>query len=301
MGVAGSGKTTIGRLLAESEGWPFFDADDFHSPEAKDKMRRGIGLTDADREPWLAALRARIDELRTSSRSGVFACSALKETYRRRLRSGLDVRFVYLKGTFELFQHRLVTREGHYAGPSLLRSQFDALEEPAGVPAVDASLTPEEMLLATRRALGLVEPREVGVGVAADQEAIRALFGTWREASKRRDVDSLLGLVTDDVVFLAPGQPPIRGKGAVRELFSVVLSRFELEQDFVIQEIQVLGEWAFCWGTDSSVMRPLNGGAPVRARGMGLSLLRRSAQGAWRFARGINNMTREVGEVTDGG
>jgi gluconokinase len=157
MGVAGSGKTTIGGLLAESEGWPFFDADDFHAKEAKDKMRLGIGLTDADREPWLAALRAKIDELRVSSRSGVFACSALKETYRQRLHAGPDVRFVYLKGTFELFQHRLETRAGHYAGPSLLRSQFDALEEPAGVPTIDASLTPEEMLLATRRTLGLVE------------------------------------------------------------------------------------------------------------------------------------------------
>jgi len=154
MGVSGVGKTTIGRLLAEGQGWPFFDADDFHSPEGKDKMHRGLGLTDADREPWLAALRAKIDELRGGGRSGVFACSALKEAYRQRLQAGPDVHFVHLKASFELIKRRLEARTGHYAGVSLLRSQFEALEEPAGVPSVDASLTPGEMLLATRRALG---------------------------------------------------------------------------------------------------------------------------------------------------
>ena len=155
MGVSGVGKTTVGRLLAEGEGWPFFDADDFHSAASKDKMRGGQGLTDAEREPWLAALRAKIDELLALGASGVFACSALKESYRERLSAGLDVRFVYLKGSFELIQARLKARAGHYAGTSLLRSQFDALEEPKGVPAVDAALSPEEMLRATRRALGL--------------------------------------------------------------------------------------------------------------------------------------------------
>ena len=155
MGVAGVGKTTVGRLLAEGEGWPFFDADDFHSPASKDKMHRGQGLSDADREPWLAALRAKIDELRATSRSAVLACSALKETYRERLRAGPDVRFVYLKGSFELIQARIEARAGHYAGASLLRSQYEALEVPAGVPTIDASLTPAQMLGATRRALGL--------------------------------------------------------------------------------------------------------------------------------------------------
>ena len=155
MGVAGVGKTTVGRLLAEGEGWPFFDADDFHSPASKDKMRRGLGLNDADREPWLAALRAKIDELRGAGASGVFACSALKDAYRGRLLAGPDVRFVYLKASFELVRARLEARAGHYAGASLVRSQFEALEEPAGVPAIDASLAPEEMLRDTRRALGL--------------------------------------------------------------------------------------------------------------------------------------------------
>jgi len=155
MGVAGVGKTTVGRLLARDQGWPFFDADDFHSPESKEKMRRGQGLTDVEREPWLRSLRARIDELRAASTSGVFACSALKEAYRQRLQAGPDVRFVYLKGSFELIQSRLEARAGHYAGSALLRSQFEALEEPKDVPAIDASLSPDEMLAATRVALGL--------------------------------------------------------------------------------------------------------------------------------------------------
>jgi gluconokinase len=155
MGVAGSGKTLIGRRLAEAEGWPFFDADDFHTEENKEKMRRGEGLTDADRKPWLDALSAKIDGLRGAGRSAVFACSALKQSYRDRLQAGPDVRFVHLTGSFEVIQQRLAAREGHYAGPSLLRSQFDALEAPSGVPAVDVGPSPEEVLLATRRVLGL--------------------------------------------------------------------------------------------------------------------------------------------------
>jgi uncharacterized protein (TIGR02246 family) len=129
--------------------------------------------------------------------------------------------------------------------------------------------------------------------MTSDEQAIRELYETWRRASRAGEVETLLGLITDDVVFLAPGQPPIRGKAAVRDLFALALGRFEMEQDFRIEEIQVLGEWAFCWGVDSSTMRPRGGGEAVRARGMGLSLLRKE-RGAWRFARGINNMTRET-------
>src|SRR5262245_36318745 len=155
MGVSGVGKTTVGRLLADRAGWAFFDADDFHAPAAKDKMRRGEGLTDADREPWLQALRARIDALLAGDESGVFACSALKAAYRQRLDAGPDVRFVYLKGTFEMIEQRLRERTGHYAGTSLLKSQFEALEEPADVPTVDASLPLDEVVAATRAVLGL--------------------------------------------------------------------------------------------------------------------------------------------------
>ena len=129
--------------------------------------------------------------------------------------------------------------------------------------------------------------------MTGDEEAIRTLFDHWQRASRAGDVETLLGFVTEDAVFLAPGQPPIRGKAAVHDLFRLALARFEMEQSFAIEEIQVLGDWAFCWGVDSSVMRPRGGGDAVRARGMGLSLLRRGPDGRWRFARGINNMTRE--------
>jgi gluconokinase len=155
MGVAGSGKTTLGRALAAAQGWPFFDADDFHTEANKEKMQRGAGLTDADREPWLLALRARIDELRTAEKSAVLACSALKQSYRDRLQAGPEVRFLYLKGRFEVIEARLSGRAGHYAGPSLLRTQFEALEEPEGVPAIDVEATPAQMLAAAQSALGL--------------------------------------------------------------------------------------------------------------------------------------------------
>jgi uncharacterized protein (TIGR02246 family) len=128
----------------------------------------------------------------------------------------------------------------------------------------------------------------------SDEEEIRALYASWQDASRKKDVETLLSFVTDDAVFLAPGQPPIRGKDAVRALFSLVVSRFEWEQAFRIEEIRVLGDWAFCWGEDSSVMRPLGGGEVQRARGMALSVLSRGPDAKWRFARGINNMTREV-------
>src|SRR4029453_10742064 len=99
MGVTGSGKTTVGRLLAEQLGWTLVEGDDFHTPANVAKMRRGEPLTDADRMPWLHALRQRIDELTAASRSAVVTCSALKESYRQVLARGRpEVRFVWLTG-----------------------------------------------------------------------------------------------------------------------------------------------------------------------------------------------------------
>ena len=132
MGVSGSGKTTVASKLAEHLGWNFAEADSFHSPANVEKMRSGVPLTDADRWPWLEAIAARIGTARRDRKPLVVTCSALKRSYRDRLRSGHDdVRFVYLQGSYDTVVGRMAGRTGHYMPPSLLQSQFDALEEPA--------------------------------------------------------------------------------------------------------------------------------------------------------------------------
>lgn len=131
MGVSGCGKSTVGRALAESLGWPFYDADDFHPPANILKMSSGIPLTDQDRQPWLERLRDLLAAEQRAGRPLVLACSALKERYRSVLRSGApDVRFVYLKGSPQEVAVLLNRRTGHFMKPDLLDSQFAALEEP---------------------------------------------------------------------------------------------------------------------------------------------------------------------------
>ncbi len=147
MGVSGSGKTTVGKMLARRLGWEFFDADEFHSPENVAKMAAGIPLTDADRAPWLAALHDLLAEARQAGRRPILACSALKQSYRDALRAGNPgVRVVYLKGSYDLIQARMQSRADHYMKPGMLRSQFDALEEPPDAWTADVSLPPEEIV-----------------------------------------------------------------------------------------------------------------------------------------------------------
>ncbi len=147
MGVSGSGKTTVGKLLAQRLGWDFYDADSFHSPENIAKMAHGIPLTDADRAPWLAALRSLIQRCIAEKRPGVLACSALKDSYRDELTGGAaDVRIVYLKGSYELIWSRIAARKGHYMKPDMLKSQFDTLQEPTDALVVDIDHTPEEIV-----------------------------------------------------------------------------------------------------------------------------------------------------------
>ena len=131
MGVVGAGKTTVGTLLAQKLGWQFADADDFHSPENIEKIRRGIPLDDSDRAPWLSALRNAILQWNAKGRNVVLACSALKRGYRKELRAVL-VRFVYLKGSSRVILDRLRSRHGHFANEAILESQLAALEEPGG-------------------------------------------------------------------------------------------------------------------------------------------------------------------------
>ena len=129
MGVSGSGKTTIGRLLAEALGRPFFDADDYHPPENIAKMNAGIPLTDEDRKPWLDRLNQLCLQHETTGM--VLACSALKEVYRKHIEgASTEVNWVYLKGSFDLIIERMKQREHHYMPHTLLQSQFDILEEP---------------------------------------------------------------------------------------------------------------------------------------------------------------------------
>jgi len=155
MGVVGSGKTTVGRLLAEQLGWEFADADDFHSPPSVEKMRRGTPLSDDDRRPWLASLRTAITNWIAEKHKVVLACSALKSAYRRELEAGREVRFVYLKGSASVIAERLRAREGHFTGEQILASQFADLEEPEAAVTVDIASTPQQIVARIREGLGL--------------------------------------------------------------------------------------------------------------------------------------------------
>lgn len=147
MGVSGCGKTTIGEALAAQLGWRFYDGDHYHPPANIAKMASGIPLNDADRAGWLDALAAILREGLAKGESGVMACSALKEKYRRVLRVDAErVKFVYLKGSYELILERMQSRDAHYMKPEMLRSQFEALEEPQGVLTEDVSRPPGEIV-----------------------------------------------------------------------------------------------------------------------------------------------------------
>jgi gluconokinase len=140
MGVSGSGKTTVGKLLAQSLNWDFSDADDFHPSANIEKMSLGIPLEDADRLPWLLQLQAAIDRWLLENKNVVLACSALKASYREMLcRDQQRIKIVYLKSSFHLLATRLKTRENHYMKADLLLSQLETLEEPEDAIIIDAS------------------------------------------------------------------------------------------------------------------------------------------------------------------
>lgn len=153
MGVAGSGKTTIGRQLAAELGWPYHEADDFHSAANRAKMGRGHPLDDADRAPWLAALRAAMDDALAAGRSAVFTCSGLKDKYRRVLTDGAPgVSLVYLAIDLETSLARVGRRQGHYLKAEMVQSQFAALEAPTNALTIDARQSPEKIITEIRRA-----------------------------------------------------------------------------------------------------------------------------------------------------
>ena len=158
MGVAGSGKTVVGRLLAERLGYEFRDADDYHSPENVALMRRGIPLDDEKRGPWLDRLAAVVAEAAAARRGLVLACSALKRSYRTRIGVGRpEVRLVHLDGAESLLRERLEQRTGHYMPASLLASQCALLERPTDDERpirIDIAPSPESIVDNITAALG---------------------------------------------------------------------------------------------------------------------------------------------------
>lgn len=154
-GVTGSGKSTIGRLLAAQLQWKFYEGDDFHPSVNIEKLKRGAPLDDEDRLPWLTAIRETIRAAIDQGEDAVIACSALKESYRRMLRINADVVLIHLQANSELIDERLKHRTGHFMNPALIRSQFETLEQPEAALQIDASLAPREIVRTIRDRLSL--------------------------------------------------------------------------------------------------------------------------------------------------
>lgn len=176
-GVSGSGKTTLGRLLAQRLGIPFADGDDFHSPENVQKMQSGVPLNDADRLPWLAAIRGfAADAVQRSS--VVIACSALKTAYRALLSQGVPRCFwVHLNGDYDTIYKRLSARQGHFMPEQLLRSQFDAYEPPEDGLLLDVAAPPERLIQKIMDAMKN-QPAEIGlIGLGVMGRSLARNFG----------------------------------------------------------------------------------------------------------------------------
>lgn len=170
MGVAGAGKTTVGRRLAQEVGWTFYDADDFHPPSNVEKMEAGVPLTEEDRRPWLDRLRELIVQCGARQQDAVLACSALRQQHRERLRpKSVAAKFVYLKLSPELARQRISDRSGHYMPAELIASQFETLEEPRNALQVSADKAPEDIVGQIMRQLGL--QRKPGISGADSAES----------------------------------------------------------------------------------------------------------------------------------
>ncbi|MBV6646072.1 MAG: gluconokinase [Cyclobacteriaceae bacterium] len=146
MGVSGCGKTTIGKMLADKLGTPFYDADDYHPTANIDKMKQGIALTDEDRMPWLKLLSKYMLQWNANG-DATLACSALKETYRQTMsESRVPIKWIHLTGSIEVIEKRIAARSGHFMPLKLLKSQFKDLEPPSNAIEVDIEQTAEEQV-----------------------------------------------------------------------------------------------------------------------------------------------------------
>jgi gluconokinase len=157
MGVTGTGKSTVGKLLAAQVDWTFVEGDDFHPKANVEKMRLGIPLNDDDRKPWLDAIHRRLDQAGQRGENVVLACSALKHSYQHYLAdySAETVRFVYLFGSPEVIRQRLASRTGHFMNPALLASQFEVVEPPEDAIRVDIIQPPPAIVAEIRSKLGI--------------------------------------------------------------------------------------------------------------------------------------------------
>jgi gluconokinase len=162
MGVSGAGKSTVAQALAQALNFRYFDADNFHSDVNKAKMASGLALTDTDREPWLNSLASAISQWQKEEQGAVLACSALKESYRKRLiGNSTAVRLVYLKASYEEIYRRMEQRQNHFMKADLLKSQFATLEEPEeanGAIVINASLDLNQIVVEVIAALSQQKP-----------------------------------------------------------------------------------------------------------------------------------------------
>ena len=157
MGVAGSGKSTVGTMLADAIDCPFLDGDSLHPAANVEKMTRGIPLTPADRAPWLEAIHARLLDAFSRGQSLVAGCSALEQSSRTILARGVPITWVYLKGPLDLVRARVQRRTGHYMKQDMLASQFGALEEPSDAIVLDISQSARDLVEQVLTAIGPTE------------------------------------------------------------------------------------------------------------------------------------------------
>lgn len=218
MGVSGSGKTTVGTMLARAMNCPFLEGDSLHPLANIDKMSRGVPLADADRGPWLAAIRARLVTAFEGGRDLIVACSALKQEYRRTLEEGIPLLWVSLRGSPALLRSRLRLRRGHFMKPDMLASQLESLEEPSDALVVDVTDPPEAIV-----ARILAELRQDGS--AGETAGTVRVFPTLAELSLRA-AEASVRVIEDAVRVRGRCSVALSGGNTPRPLYALLAGDF---------------------------------------------------------------------------